>query len=83
MCAKIKYKIADEDMWRSDASDAEKLAKPISTVSATCACMCACVYVCARVRVWVCVYARACAPCCPTDSAVVCMALEQAFLKQA
>ena len=87
------------------ASDAEKLAKPITHATCACICLCVCVSVCARmhvcmcvcacvfvhtcacvcVRAHVCVCVRAhvcvcagtpvCVSCCPTDAAVVCMAL--------
>jgi hypothetical protein len=56
---------------------------PSHAAYAICASMYVCV--CARMCVYVCVCmcARICVPCCPTDSAVVCMALEEALLEQA
>jgi len=56
--------ICTNDKWGSVASDAEKLAKPISTISAARACMCMwyvfCVCACVRVRVCVCVCVCVC-----------------------
>ena len=67
------------DKCGSVASDAEKLAKPITCTTCACICMCACECVCARKCVHMCVRVCAgtpvCVSCCPKDAAVVCMAL--------
>ena len=55
-----------QDKCGSVASDAEKLAKPITRSTCACICMCACEYVCAYACtcVFVCVCARDCVPVC-------------------